>query len=46
MRARDAAHPIEKVGSKLRAQMPFLDPVTVTADGQTGAPQVEEPIKA
>ena len=28
-RAREATHPIEEVGAKLRAMMPFLDPVTV-----------------
>ncbi len=28
-RAKEAEHPIEKVGVKLRAMMPFLDPVTV-----------------
>jgi ketol-acid reductoisomerase len=29
MRKAEAAHPIEKVGAKLRAAMPFLDPVVV-----------------
>ena len=28
-RARERAHPVEKVGAELRAQMPFLDPVKV-----------------
>jgi ketol-acid reductoisomerase len=28
-RARQRAHPIEQVGARLRAMMPFLDPVTV-----------------
>jgi ketol-acid reductoisomerase len=28
-RKKEAAHPIEEVGSKLRSAMPFLDPVTV-----------------
>jgi ketol-acid reductoisomerase len=28
-RAKEAQHPIEQVGTKLRAMMPFLDPVTV-----------------
>ena len=28
MRLADANHPIEVVGTKLRAMMPFLDPVT------------------
>jgi ketol-acid reductoisomerase len=45
MRAQDASHPIEKVGSKLRAQMPFLDPITVTVDSQTGTPRIEETVK-
>jgi ketol-acid reductoisomerase len=34
-RAREQAHPIEQVGAKLRAMMPFLDPVTVGPDGVT-----------
>jgi ketol-acid reductoisomerase len=42
MRAAETNHPVEKVGAKLRAQMPFLDPVTVTADSETGAPQIAE----
>ncbi len=29
IRARERAHPVEKVGATLRAQMPFLDPVKV-----------------
>jgi ketol-acid reductoisomerase len=29
-RAREQDHPIEQVGVRLRAMMPFLDPVTVT----------------
>ena len=29
IRAEERAHPIEKVGAELRAQMPFLDPVKV-----------------
>ncbi len=45
-RSEETVHPIEKVGAKLRAQMPFLDPVTVTADSETGAPQIVEPVKA
>jgi ketol-acid reductoisomerase len=28
-RAKETRHPIEEVGVKLRAMMPFLDPVTV-----------------
>jgi ketol-acid reductoisomerase len=29
IRRQEAVHPIEEVGAKLRAAMPFLDPVTV-----------------
>src|SRR5574341_2376454 len=36
MRERDRNHPVEIVGSKLRAMMPFLDAVEVTADGEVG----------
>ena len=32
-RAREQEHQIEQVGAKLRAMMPFLDPVTVRPDG-------------
>jgi ketol-acid reductoisomerase len=32
-RTREQEHPIEQVGAKLRAMMPFLDPVTVRPDG-------------
>ncbi|HEX3942198.1 MAG TPA: ketol-acid reductoisomerase [Acidobacteriaceae bacterium] len=46
LRSKEAALPIETVGSKLRAQMPFLDPVTVTVDSQTGAPRLAETVKA
>jgi ketol-acid reductoisomerase len=33
-RAAERAHPIEEVGARLRALMPFLDPVRVTGDGE------------
>ncbi len=33
-RRRERTHPIEKVGAELRGMMPFLDPVTVTAEGE------------
>lgn len=33
-RAREQEHPVEQVGAKLRAMMPFLDPVTVRPDEQ------------
>jgi ketol-acid reductoisomerase len=46
MRTKEATHPIEQVGSKLRGQMPFLDPVTVTVDSETGAPRIAEPVTA
>jgi ketol-acid reductoisomerase len=46
MRRKDALHPIEEVGSKLRSQMPFLDPITVIVDSQTGEPRIAEPVKA
>ena len=32
LRAADRDHPIEQVGARLRAQMPFLNPVEVHAD--------------
>jgi ketol-acid reductoisomerase len=32
-RVREQEHPIEQVGARLRAMMPFLDPVTVKPDG-------------
>jgi ketol-acid reductoisomerase len=32
-RTRERQHPIERVGEKLRAMMPFLDAVTVTPEG-------------
>jgi ketol-acid reductoisomerase len=43
MRRKEALHPIEAVGSNLRSQMPFLDPITVTVDSQTGEPRLVEP---
>ena len=46
MRSQEAEHPIEAVGSKLRAAMPFLDPVTVTVDGPGAAPRIAEPVTA
>ena len=33
-RRQGRAHPIERVGNKLRASMPFLNPVEVTEDGK------------
>ena len=46
MRSKEAAHSIEEVGSKLRAAMPFLDPVTVTVDGPGATPRLAEPVGA
>ena len=46
MRSKEAEHSIEKVGSKLRAAMPFLDPVTVTVDSPGAAPHLAEPVGA
>src|ERR1700743_1308477 len=46
MRSNDATHSIEEVGSKLRAAMPFLDPVTVTVDGPGATPRLAEPVGA
>ena len=34
VRAREQEHPIEQVGARLRAMMPFLDPVTIKPGGQ------------
>jgi len=42
MRSKEAEHPIEEVGSKLRAAMPFLDPVTVTVDSPGAAPRLAD----
>src|SRR5271168_2057295 len=39
IRKEEAKHPIEEVGAKLRAAMPFLDPVTV----KDNAPQAAQP---
>jgi ketol-acid reductoisomerase len=36
-RARERAHPIEQVGARLRAMMPFLRPVTTPPSGQEAA---------
>ena len=46
MRSKEAEHGIEEVGSKLRAAMPFLDPVTVTVDSPGAAPRLAEPVGA
>ena len=46
MRSKEAAHTIEEVGSKLRAAMPFLDPITVTVDSPGAAPRLAEPVGA
>lgn len=41
IRRQEAKHPIEEVGSKLRASMPFLDPVTVKDNTPQSALQPE-----
>jgi ketol-acid reductoisomerase len=46
MRSKEAEHSIEEVGAKLRAAMPFLDPVTVTVDSPGAAPHLAEPVGA
>jgi ketol-acid reductoisomerase len=46
MRSKEAVHQIEEVGSKLRAAMPFLDPVTVTVDSPGAPPRIAEPVGA
>jgi ketol-acid reductoisomerase len=46
LRSEEAEHPIEEVGSKLRAAMPFLDPVTVTVDSPGAPPRIAEPVGA
>ena len=46
MRSKEAEHTIEQVGAKLRAAMPFLDPVTVTVDSPGAAPHLAEPVGA
>jgi ketol-acid reductoisomerase len=46
MRSKEAEHSIEEVGSRLRAAMPFLDPVTVTVDSPGAAPRLAEPVGA
>ena len=43
MRDAEAAHPIEKVGTELRAGMPFLNPVTAEKQGN---PHAAEPVTA
>ena len=44
-RRSERVHPIEQTGQKLRASMPFLNPVEVTEDGQV-KPSVAEPVAA
>ena len=34
-RVAEQEHPVEQVGTELRAMMPFLDPITVRPDEQT-----------
>ncbi len=42
-RRSERVHPIERTGEKLRASMPFLNPVEVTEDGQV-KPSAGEPV--
>ncbi len=41
-RRREREHPIEKVGAELRAMMPFLDPVSVTREGDVTTAKAAE----
>jgi len=43
-RKAERGHVIEEVGAKLRAMMPFLDAVTVTAEGEVKRAAVEQPV--
>jgi ketol-acid reductoisomerase len=42
-RREERAHVIEQVGARLRSMMPFLDPVTVTADGDIASATAKVP---
>jgi ketol-acid reductoisomerase len=44
-RAAERSHPLEQVGAQLRAMMPFLDAVEVTADGEVRK-AAEKPVGA
>jgi len=46
LRKADRTHPIEQVGTELRGMMPFLDPVTVTPEGEVKkvAAEKKEPV--
>ncbi len=41
-RQREQRHPIEQVGARLRAMMPFLQPVSIPADGNSSGRAVEQ----
>ncbi|HEY3121719.1 MAG TPA: hypothetical protein VGL15_13920, partial [Vicinamibacteria bacterium] len=41
-RRQERGHVIEQVGSRLRAMMPFLDPVSVTEEGEVVKARTEE----
>ena len=43
-RKAERGHIIEEVGAKLRAMMPFLDAVSVTAEGEVKRAAVEQPV--
>jgi ketol-acid reductoisomerase len=40
-RKREQEHLIEQVGARLRAMMPFVQPVSIAPDGSTGGPAAE-----
>jgi ketol-acid reductoisomerase len=46
VRAREQEQPIEQVGARLRAMMPFIQPVTVRPDGLGAAPEEPAPVAA
>ncbi|MFI5182944.1 MAG: ketol-acid reductoisomerase, partial [Vicinamibacteria bacterium] len=45
-RKEERAHPIEVVGARLRAMIPFLDAVTVTPEGEVKKARAEAPVAA
>jgi ketol-acid reductoisomerase len=45
-RERERSQRIEQVGARLRAMMPFLDPVSVTSEGEVKRAQAAEPAGA
>ena len=43
-RGEERGHKIEEVGARLRALIPFLDPVTVTPEGEVQAAQAKKEV--